>query len=189
MATRKKKAAPEAADAVEQTAAVDTEAENPTAVPEAQDADAGHFDRATLQDLSTDALKALAENMGATVPDPEDREALIGIIAGEDATASVPDGAEDAETPEAQAPPSEAEPEAQSVPTEAEPEADTPPPEQAVPYDAVTVPPVLVVRKEPDGPAVATLPRGATIRVTGRRDGHAQMRNGLYVRESMIRPV
>lgn len=188
MATKKKKTVPEAADATEQTAA-DTEAATPTDALKTPEADAGNFDRATLQDLSTEALNALAENMGVSVPDPEDREALIDIIAGEDATPSVPDGAEDAETPEAQAPPSEAEPEAQSVPTEAEPEADTPPPEQAVPYDAVTVPPVLVVRKEPDDPAVATLPRGATIRVTGRRDGHAQMRNGLYVRESMIRPV
>lgn len=185
MATRKKKTAPEATDAVEQTAAVDTEAENPTAVPEAQDADAGHFDRATLQDLSTDALNALAENMGVSVSDPEDREALIDIIAGEDATPSVPDGAGDAEPPEAQAPP----PEAQSVPAETEPETDTPPTEQFTPYDAVVLPSLLVVRREPDGPAVATLPRGATIRVTGSRNGYARMENGLCVRESMIRPV
>lgn len=186
MATKKKKAAPEAAEAMEQTAA-DAEASTPTAAPEAPEADAGNFDRDTLQDLSIDALNALAENMGVTVPDPEDRETLIALIAGEDATPSVPDGAGDAEPPEAQNPPPEAEPKAQSV--AAEPEPETPPPEQAVPYDAVTVPPVLVVRREPDGPAVATLPHGATIRVTGRRDGYAQMRNGLYVRESMIRPV
>ena len=170
MATKKKKAAPEAA--------------TPTAAPETPEADAGNFDRATLKTLSTEALNALAENMGVTVPDPEDREALIDIIAGEDATPSVPDGAGDAEPPEAQAPP----PEAQSVP--AEPEPETPSPEQATPpYEAVTVPALLVARREPDGPAVATLPHGATIRVTGSRDGYAQMENGLYVREGMIRPV
>ena len=183
MATKKKKAAPEAAEAVEQTAA-DAEAATPTAAPETPEADAGNFDRATLKTLSTEALNALAENMGVPVPDPEDREALIDIIAGEDATPSVPDGAGDAEPPEAQAPP----PEAQSVP--AEPEPETPSPEQATPpYEAVTVPALLVARREPDGPAVATLPHGATIRVTGRRDGYAQMENGLYVREGMIRPV
>ena len=183
MATKKKKAAPEAA--------------TPTAAPETPEADAGNFDRATLKTLSTEALNALAENMGVTVPDPEDREALIDIIAGEDDTPSVPDGAGDAEPPEAQAP--EAEPEAQSVPAEPEPEAqsvpaepepETPSPEQATPpYEAVTVPALLVARREPDGPAVATLPHGATIRVTGSRDGYAQMENGLYVREGMIRPV
>ena len=184
MATKKKKAAPEAAEAVEQTAA-DTEAATPTAAPETPEADAGNFDRATLKNLSTEALNALAENMGVSVSDPEDREALIDIIAGEDATPSVPDGAGDAEPPEAQAPP----PEAQSVPAETEPETDTPPTEQFTPYDAVVLPSLLVVRREPDGPAVATLPRGATIRVTGSRNGYARMENGLCVRESMIRPV
>ena len=176
MATKKKKAALEAAEAVEQTAA-DTEAATPTAAPETPEADAGNFDRATLKNLSTEALNALAENMGVSVPDPEDREALIDIIAGEDATPSVPDGAGDAEPPEAQ-----------SVP--AAPEPETPSPEQATPpYEAVTVPALLVARREPDGPAVATLPRGTTIRVTGSRNGYARMENGLCVRESMIRPV
>lgn len=166
MATKKKKAAPEAAEAVEQTAA-DTEAATPTAAPETPEADAGNFDRATLKNLSTEALNALAENMGVSISDPEDREALIDIIAGEDATP----------------------PEAQSVPAETEPETDTPPTEQFTPYDAVVLPSLLVVRREPDGPAVATLPRGATIRVTGSRNGYARMENGLCVRESMIRPV
>ena len=69
------------------------------------------------------------------------------------------------------------------------PEAQDPTPEAFTPYQAEVIPALLVVRKEPDGPAVATLTHGAVIRVTGRQDGYAQMENGLYVREGMIRPT
>ncbi len=166
---RKKTFADHVGKAVEQTA--------PNAqISAAQESEAtvtGRLDRDFLQTLSTDALLKLAEDMDVPIQDPEDREALIDLIAGGEVIAPAAADGESGEPPElnAQIPP----PETES--------------ERATLYKATVLPALLVVRRNPDGPVVGTLSSGTEVTVTGSRNGYAQMNNGLFIRESHIKPL
>ena len=127
---------------------------------------AGHFDRDTLsKEWDTASLLSLAKDMELTVPNPEDREALLDMICAEEVQAPAdPSAVDDAQLPEASE-------------------------EAFTPYDAIVSSGLLVFRYKPDGPVIGTLQGGSKVRVTERAGEYALLENGIYVKEALLTPL
>lgn len=190
MARGKKKDSTAAAPAPEATTAPE-----PTTAPQEPEA---HLDPGQLAEMDDATLQGLAQDMGIDPAAYEGRDALIAAIAAVPVIPGPPEP-EDPDATPAPEPTAEPEPEQQQDPAPApEPEATTDPPqepdpaERPLPYTAKVAVSLAVLHKAVGVgtadmlKAVGTLRHGAAVTVTGRNGPFAQLKNGLWVKESFL---
>ena len=179
MARGKKKNTAPAQEATETTTAPQEGQETPQETPPAQQgqdntpqAQEGHLDPGQFQDTGDATLQGLAQDLGLDPAAYEDRDALIAAIAA---------------VPVVPGPPEAADPE----PEQQDP---APPPawERPLPYKGTVAVSLAVLHKAVGvGTAdmlkvVGTLRQGTEVTVTDRNGPFAQLKNGLWMKESFL---
>ena len=196
MARGKKKNTAPAQEATETTTAPQEGQETPQETPPAQqgqdntpqpqegqesgqEAQEGHLDPGQFQDMDDATLQGLAQDLGLDPAAYEDRDSLIAAIA---AVPVVP-GPPEAEDPE---------PEQQDPAPAPEDTDPAPAGERPLPYKGTVAVSLAVLHKAVGvGTAdmlkvVGTLRQGTEVTVTGRNGPFAQLKNGLWMKESFL---
>lgn len=144
-----------------------------------QEAQEGHLDPGQFQDMDDATLQGLAQDLGLDPAAYEDRDSLIAAIA---AVPVVP-GPPEAEDPE---------PEQQDPAPAPEDTDPAPAGERPLPYKGTVAVSLAVLHKAVGvGTAdmlkvVGTLRQGTEVTVTGRNGPFAQLKNGLWMKESFL---
>ena len=196
MARGKKKDTAPAPEATETTTAPQEGRETPQEMPPAQqgqdntpqpqegqesgqEAQEGHLDPGQFQDMDDATLQGLAQDLGLDPAAYEDRDSLIAAIA---AVPVVP-GPPEAEDPG---------PEQQDPAPAPEDTDPAPAGERPLPYKGTVAVSLAVLHKAVGVgtadmlKAVGTLRQGTPVTVTGRNGPFAQLKNGLWMKESFL---
>ena len=153
--------------------------ETTTAPQEGQEGQEGHLDPGQFQDMDDATLQGLAQDLGLDPAAYEDRDSLIAAIA---AVPVVP-GPPEAEDPE---------PEQQDPAPAPEDTDPAPAGERPLPYKGTVAVSLAVLHKAVGVrtadmlKVVGTLRQGTEVTVTGRNGPFAQLKNGLWMKESFL---
>lgn len=189
MARGKKKDTAPAPEATETTTAPQEGQETPQEMPPAQqgqdntpqpqegqesgqEAQEGHLDPGQFQDMDDATLQGLAQDLGLDPAAYEDRDSLIAAIAAVPVVPGPPEAEDPAPAPEDTDP--------------------APAGERPLPYKGTVAVSLAVLHKAVGvGTAdmlkvVGTLRQGTEVTVTGRNGPFAQLKNGLWMKESFL---